>query len=36
MQIQFFSEAVLLLLYDDNKDAVDYPFAVTSHEVAHQ
>jgi ABC-2 type transport system permease protein len=33
-----FSEAIgfIAAVDDDNKDAVDYPFAVTSHEVAHQ
>jgi ABC-2 type transport system permease protein len=38
MQIQFFSEAIgfIAAVDDANKDAVDYPFAVTSHEVAHQ
>jgi ABC-2 type transport system permease protein len=35
--IQFLSEAIgFIAAVDDNKDAVDYPFAVTSHEVAHQ
>jgi ABC-2 type transport system permease protein len=33
-----FSEAIgfIAAVDDENKDAVDYPFAVTSHEVAHQ
>jgi hypothetical protein len=33
-----FSEAIgfIAAVDDANKDAVDYPFAVTSHEVAHQ
>jgi ABC-2 type transport system permease protein len=33
-----FSEAIgfIASVDDENKDAVDYPFAVTSHEVAHQ